>query len=214
MLKLASRNELGFLKHFGITMCDSQMQGVNARVLNAPEVLYRNLAKQTVRNGQWQMANSMSLFKSIELKNWVVVWLANRDTRKFKRMPIEQAKDRMYEFIRKVFSSKGLENAEPGWLDAERMDENQVFDAILQKFQNPQLVVFVISNDGQYENIKHLAERDGKYGFVTQCMKLEKLGQFVDDDFKLTNYLTNILLKVNAKLGGVNNKASYENITK
>lgn len=190
------------------------MQGVNARVLNAPEILYRNLAKQSVRNGQWQMANSMSLFKSPELTNWVVVWLANRDTRKFKRMPIEQAKDRLYEFIRKVFFSKGLENAEPGWLDAERMDENQVFDAILKKFQNPQLVVFVINSDGQYENIKHLAERDDKYGFVTQCMKLEKLGQFVDDDFKLTNYLTNILLKVNAKLGGVNNKASYDNIAK
>lgn len=190
------------------------MQRVNARVLNAPEILYRNLAKQTVRNGQWQMANSMSLFKSPELKNWAVVWMANKDTRKFRRTPIEQVKERMYDFIRKVFNSKGLTNNEPGWLDAEKMDLNEVFDAIQKDFGVPQLVVFVINNDDQYENIKHLAERDEKYGFITQCARLEKLGQFVDDDFKLTNYLTNILLKVNAKIGGVNNKASYENIVK
>ena len=189
------------------------MQAVKGRVLNAPEILYRNMAKQTVRNGAWQMENSMNLFKTPELKNWVVVWLANKDTRKFRRTPINDVKDKLFAHIQTAFNSRGLINAEPAWIDAERMNESEAFSEVRKKCVKPQICVFVINDGSQYETIKHLAERD-EFGFVTQCINLVKLGQFIDDDYKLQNYLSNILLKVNAKLGGVNNKTTYDKLKK
>lgn len=216
--KLAKRNDLAFLSNFGIKICESRMQEVSARVLNSPKVLYQNKIKEIDQKleykGTWLFDNSIKLFRAEELKSWAIVWLANRDTRKSKRMPINVVKDKLFEFIQKVFASHGVRNAEPEWIDAEEISEIEAFASVKENIKNPQLVIFVINDNSQYEEIKHFAERDSQYGFVTQCMRLEKLGQFIDNDSKLDNYLSNILLKVNAKLGGVNNKASYDHLAK
>jgi hypothetical protein len=85
--------------------------------------------------------------------------------------------------------------------DEEYKDKQDLDDAIgdyIQDHKGLRLIIFIIPKfDELYSNIKFISEIT--YGVVTQCVSQEKNRQFAQ-----MSYVSNLFLKINAKLGGSN----------
>jgi len=169
------------------TIADAPMQ-IEGRVLPAPKLLMNTELEP--RQGVWD-ARDRTFFKGCELKEWAVI---NYDT--------YTQKDPLTNFLTnltRMGKDRGMVMEWPVTIQNSRQ-QNPEREFVQMKEKNPnlQMIMIILGKGGDlYGRIKRTGDRE--VCVVTQCV----LGQNVQKNAPAT--VGNILLKINAKMGGTNN---------
>ncbi|KAF7831507.1 protein argonaute 4-like [Senna tora] len=186
------------LRNCGVSISTGFTQ-VEGRVLQAPRLKFGN-GEDNPRNGRWNF-NSKKIAQPSKIEQWAVVNFSARcDTRGLVRdllkcagmkgIPIEDPFD--------VFEENPQFRRAPPVVRVEKM-----FEEIQSKLPGPPKFLLCLLPERKNSDLygpwkrKNLAE----FGVVTQCIAPTRVND---------QYLTNVLLKINAKLGGLNSLLSIE----
>ncbi|KMS98061.1 hypothetical protein BVRB_4g096180 [Beta vulgaris subsp. vulgaris] len=190
------------LNSSGISI-NTQFARVDGRVLQPPQLRVGNGEDFSPRNGRWNF-NNKGLFEPAKpLQNWVIVNFSARvDMNTLCRDIVKcgQRKGMKVSDPFKVFNENPQDRRLPAPARVEKMMES-VKNGLPGP---PQMILCVLPEKkncdiyGPWKR-KNLAE----IGLVTQCIAPTRLND---------QYLTNVLLKINAKLGGLNSMLSIEHL--
>jgi len=194
------------LGQWGVRL-DATPMVIPARRLPPPVVNYKNNANkmESIRanNGSWNMA-SKQLLRPMPVTSWVAVCLG--DDSRIRLNPQQAA--RALEGLQAAMKAVGMQVSGlqcPTIFPAQGdklnpSDEASVGNWIMSKIKTkPQLIVCFLrgKNSWEYRQLKIFG--DARQGIATQCLAVDKV---------LTKgnaqYFANVVLKVNIKLGGVN----------
>jgi len=191
-----------YIRKFGLNITETPMT-VPSRVLQPPMLRYGPGSNQpTIRpsNGQWNMRDK-KLFKPQVINTWVVVIYETRQ--RFGEQVAENMVKGFIEGARSVGIT--VRSTEPliTWENGQGDISSQLKKAGKASYDRnnrtaPSLIVVVLPEIGNqiYTAVKHFG--DVEMGVATQCLKGSKC-------FRANlQYWANVMLKVNAKLGGVN----------
>ncbi|CAI9271843.1 unnamed protein product [Lactuca saligna] len=183
----------------GITISTTFTQ-VEGRVLEPPKLKFGRGGDMVPRGGRWNF-NNKTLIEPKRIANWVVVNFSARCDM-----------DALKNNLRICCQAKGIELDPPhGVLDENpqfkrspaRVRVDKMFEAIKKRLQGPPYFILCIlperKNSDIYGPWKRICLVD--HGIVTQCIAPTRIND---------QYVTNVLLKVNAKMGGINSLLSME----
>nr|GMD81033.1 protein argonaute 16-like [Ipomoea batatas] len=179
---------------------EKQLMQVEGRVLDTPKLKVGNGEDCIPHNGRWNFKNKQVL-KPSRIERWAVVNFSARcDTSHLSRELISCARN------------KGIHMERPHTLVEEDpqyrrsgpiVRVEKMFELIMSKIPGPpQLLLCVLperKNSDIYGPWKKKSLTD--VGIVTQCVSPTKIND---------HYLTNVLLKINTKLGGTNSLLAIE----
>ncbi|KAH9197843.1 hypothetical protein AeNC1_000210 [Aphanomyces euteiches] len=184
------------LQAFGLTVND-QMLAVQARHLPAPEIVYSNQVLERPQDGTWNLRGK-GLHTGKDLTSFAILNLGNPrdegDILTFFQAVVQQLRDlRM-----------GGPRLQPPILTRNRNQSIEVLfgdaiDAAKQVYGTPPRIVFCVNGGGDpiaYGDLKRAS--DVVFGIPSQCMLLKHVRP------KKAQYIANLMLKVNMKLGGMN----------
>ncbi|PQQ14068.1 protein argonaute 4 [Prunus yedoensis var. nudiflora] len=198
-LKINNYDAEPMLRSCGVSISSGFTQ-VEGRVLPAPRLKVGNGDDFFPRNGRWNF-NNKKLVKPTKIEKWAVVNFSARcDLKGLVRDLIKcgEMKGISIEPPFDVFEENPQSRRAPPMVRVERM-----FEDIQSKLPGqPQFLLCLLperKNSALYGpwKRKNLAE----YGIVTQCIAPTRVND---------QYLTNVLLKINAKLGGLNSLLAVE----
>ncbi|KAF9024374.1 Piwi-domain-containing protein [Hymenopellis radicata] len=193
---------------------DPEMTAVPARMLPAPTVSYRK-GGQTPRNGSWNITQAQFV-TGATIQSWWVL-LVNDNTAR--SIPTPDVLRPMVTGFSKKLAAAGMtmppavptlvntDWLEPVGRDPGRVQAQALIKDKLQKTLASQngrkpafiLVILSVRDNFIYSGIKRIC--DLELGMPTVCMQVEKA--FVDGN-RQDQYFSNVALKVNTKLGGIN----------
>ena len=193
----------GPLDGFNISV-DQEMIAVPIRVLQAPQVSY-GARSLTVINATWNVL-SVKFKRAARLATWGVIGVLDGG----RGVDQQSAQDLATGFWNKlkacgmhvpnspqILPTKQLPhpNQDPG-----RRKALDLIEEAIKRLGAPDMIVFLLSNrdDFIYPGIKTLC--DTKLGVHSVCMQIDN----VRDQKKQDQYFSNVALKVNTKMGGVN----------
>ncbi|KAG2274435.1 hypothetical protein Bca52824_056990 [Brassica carinata] len=202
-MKKSNYNADLVLQESGVSIGSSFIQ-VEGRVLPAPRLRIGNGEEFQPRNGRWNF-NKKKLVEPVTVTRWVVVnFSAGCDTDRLisdlircgqmKGMKVEPP-------YKVVFQEDPIYRGAPPNIRVEKMFEQ--IQSELRKEGKPKFILCILAEKknslvyGPWKK-KNLIE----HGIVTQCIAPPKN---VRDQ-----YITNVLLKINAKLGGLNSLLAME----
>ncbi|EJD43460.1 Piwi-domain-containing protein [Auricularia subglabra TFB-10046 SS5] len=226
-LALAGSNSFPVLKEFGLSV-SGQMTVIPARRLNPPRIMYLKGAVNA-NEGSWNIVNVM-FHRGARAPLWHVLYVNDTSKRSEFSRPDDPKLLALLETFQRKCSSSGMQMPKYKDLKAVKLDPQHrdndprreaamaaVENTLQQLLQNPataKTVSFVLvllqhRDDYIYPCIKRLAAV--KFGVHTQCMQLEKAmprnrGEDTVDTRRQDQYMSNVALKVNTKLGGINHK--------
>ncbi|XP_007049194.2 PREDICTED: protein argonaute 16 [Theobroma cacao] len=192
-------NEDPVLSACGIST-GKQLTEVDGRVLEAPRLKVGNHEVCIPRNGRWNF-NNKKLLDPKKIERWIVVnFSACCDISRISRDLISCARNKGIQMER----PHTLIEEDPQTVGASPAARVEVmFDLIKSKLPGPPdfilCVLPVRKNSDIYGPWKKKCLSD--IGIVTQCICPVKVND---------QYLTNVLLKINAKLGGINSLLEVE----
>lgn len=188
------------------------MMTIPAHILDPINILYNSNQTIRTRDGQWRMQNRMTFLEPGSLSSWLIIWTCKDDRKDDKyndmiRMKLRQG------LLATVKRSGIKVLKDPIMQNLSRFSIEEIFKLIKEKVrEKPQLIVFIINDlNDCYNKIKSIAELE--CGYVTQCMKFDKLVSQMDfkvdpdqvqNDRRLSSYLENVCQKINSKIGGIN----------
>ena len=187
------------LKHFGINV-DESMAVVDGRLIAPPVVRFDKGEATPSTSGQWELKGKGFLkTNTTPLKSWAVCTVASRRGSKPDKDAVQRC---ITEFVKGYQGHGGkVENKQPAMSVAQGHDVGAWVTAAWNAAGNqvqsrPQLLVFILpdTNATTYGRIKRSAEC--RYGVVSQCM------QYAHVRRRAPQYISNVCMKVNAKLGG------------
>ncbi|KAI6160674.1 argonaute-like protein [Pisolithus thermaeus] len=173
-----------------------------ARILPPPKLRYGQGGPQTVvtpSNGSWNMIDKR-FFRPATIDRWIVVIYECQ-----KHFNQQAAQDMITRFVQRCrdFGMRVNDtNPMVTWQHSQGRIVDQLRHASSECYrktqQRPSLVVVVLPNNPSdiYTAVKHFG--DVTAGVATQCMQSSKCYR------EKTHYYTNVCLKVNVKLGGIN----------
>ncbi|KKA28966.1 hypothetical protein TD95_000893 [Thielaviopsis punctulata] len=180
-----------YLKHFGVKINNSFAE-TQARVLPPPSLTYARNKMNPGTSGRW-MIRGESFFKGCErpLEKWAVINGAGI------------SKPDMDHFIRslvQIYRSHGGRISENGAVidDSGSSKSLSRLRESLKKHERPFQYVFYITNSKaahQYEQIKRFF--DCEVGIMSQVVQAQQVRK------KSPQYVSNVCMKMNAKLGGI-----------
>ncbi|XP_046448978.1 protein argonaute-2-like isoform X2 [Daphnia pulex] len=188
-----------YAQHFGISV-DTQMAKIQGRVLPTPKLVYgdRECSSIIPKDGVWNMRN----MKFIEAKAMNSFGLIN----------ITRCGDREINFFIEALTKAGREmGMSMGQLLFNRpcgaRDLESNMKMAKQKFPQLQIIFVIINRKGDpaYEIVKRVGDLDLK--ITTQCIQQKNV---VGRNGPDPSTMANICLKLNAKLGGINNLISRD----
>ncbi|XP_031490006.1 protein argonaute 4-like [Nymphaea colorata] len=184
----------------GINFSDQFVQ-LEGRILPSPKLVFGNGESFAPRNGRWNL-NQKQMLQPIRIQRWAIVNFSARcDTEHLARELINTGRNKGIQ-IEPPFAtfeeSPQFRNASP----VVRVDK--MFDQLKSGLPGPpEFILCVLSerkNSYVYGPWKKKTLSD--VGIVTQC---------IAPSHKINDqYLTNVLLKINSKLGGINSLLSIE----
>ncbi|KAI5674501.1 hypothetical protein M9H77_14865 [Catharanthus roseus] len=198
-LKINNYDAEPLLRSCGISI-GRNFAEIDGRVLPAPRLKVGNGEDFFPRNGRWNF-NNKKLVEPAKVERWAVVNFSARcDIRSLVRDFIKcgEMKGIMVEQPFDVFEEDQKFRRAPPLVRVEKM-----FEEVQSKLPGPPKFLLCLLPERKNCDIygpwkkKCLAE----YGIVTQCMAPTRVND---------QYLTNVLLKVNAKLGGLNSMLVVE----
>ncbi|KAG0358543.1 Eukaryotic translation initiation factor 2C, partial [Gamsiella multidivaricata] len=200
LLPLLDFDRNRYLKGFQMEI-SKEMTTVPARVLAPPDVMYRGGVSVRPSYGSWQLNPSRKMVQGSTLSSWGVLIYEREDRLR---------RDAVQHFIRELNATlveNGMDvrqRAPPVMYAAAGSLEKNV-ESMIARIQEqfkapPQLILVVMPSKCQtYSAIKTYCETVHRIGVMTQCA----LSRNVLRANK--QYCGNIGLKINAKLGGMNN---------
>jgi eukaryotic translation initiation factor 2C len=223
-LKMLNWQSDPFLKQHGLQI-DARKTIVDARLLPAPSVKYGQGEAKPGTSGRWDLKGKKFLTPNpVPLKSWGVCVVAGRRGGKPDRSVIENF---VKQFIT-VYQSHGgrVENKTPELVAGEGEDAGAWVTEVWNKTgmrnnMRPQILMFILpdKNAVAYGRIKRSCEC--RYGVVSQCVQFvhaqkaqpqvftQSFSAFgTDADFRTSQYLSNVCMKFNAKLGGSTARAT------
>ena len=188
---------------FGLKMSKDQLK-TNARVLPAPGIEFGgNKIEQPGTKGRWDLRGKKFLTpNTVEpLTRWGIGVFPGRTN--FTKPQIEQFATN---FARAYRDHGGKVNNAPPYIMQLPADPGQAVEALHTQTGNvmkgkPQILIFLVQDKNAFHYTRIKKSADCRYGVVSQVMQLAQVlkgnGQ----------YYSNVLMKVNAKLGGSTCKA-------
>ncbi|XP_076229026.1 protein argonaute-2-like [Nomia melanderi] len=183
------------MKEFNLSV-SQKFEEIPARVLEAPKLKYARQEPVRVTKGVWR-ADKFLNPSNLGDNEWTIL---NLDT----RVQDRQLQDGLHKKLREGgnFINMVIGKAQTPFASfpiyGKGIGNISTFFAEKKK-QGIKLVVVVIPNiDNAYSVVKQISELKIRGGVVTQCIKSKTLEKLTDAT------VTNILLKINSKLNGVN----------
>lgn len=201
-LTVLAHGQSDYVREFGMAV-DPNPMVVKARVIAPPTLRYGQGSKQATIspfNGKWNMTDK-KLFRPQVIKNWIIVIYENQA-----RFQTHTPESIAAAFCRgaesvgmKVADREPLIFWENGHGNIPEQLKKNGLTCLQQKQQPPDLIVVILPEGGNhiYTAVKHFG--DILMGVATQCLKFSKCGN------ANMQYWANVMLKVNVKLGGINN---------
>ncbi|XP_074321214.1 protein argonaute 4A-like isoform X2 [Silene latifolia] len=187
------------LRSSGIAI-NNQFLGIEGRVLTAPKLRVGNGEDLIPQRGRWNF-NKKTLLDAIKLERWAILNFSARvdmDSLKRDLVKCGQNKGMRVNYPLGVFFESSQDRSYPAEKRVDMMLENVQSELR----EPPQLLLCILSdrkNSDIYGPLKKKCLVD--LGVVTQCIAPKRLND---------QYLTNVLLKINAKLDGLNSKLAVE----
>lgn len=215
----------GPLAGFGVEI-SNQMSVVPARILPPPGISY-GMGKINVKDGSWNILN-VKFRRGADMSRWAVMLVqeGRTFTRRGDPLEFDGADDPQLTAFWKAFSNKcqasgmTVPNSRPTILVTPTLDRSQdagraaamtqikkTLMSGLDPKNKPHFVLVLLSGIDKfiYPGIKQLC--DSVLGIHTVHMLLEKAR---GDPRKQDQYFSNVALKVNSKLGGLNHQIDQE----
>ncbi|XP_069477786.1 protein argonaute-2 isoform X3 [Ambystoma mexicanum] len=204
LMRSASFNTDPYVREFGILVKDD-MTDVTGRVLQPPSILYGgrvweepnallNKAIATPVQGVWDMRNKQ-FHTGIEIKVWAIACFAPQ------RQCTEVHLKSFTEQLRKISRDAGMPiQGQPCFCKyAQGADSVEpMFRHLKNTYSGLQLVVVILPGKTPvYAEVKRVG--DTVLGMATQCVQMKNVQRTTPQT------LSNLCLKINVKLGGVNN---------
>lgn len=179
---------------------EKQLAQVQGRVLEAPKLKVGNGEEFVPHNGRWSFKNK-KVFTPTKIELWAVVNFSARcDASYLSRELINCGRNKGI-IINRPFSLLEEDQHNRKYGPVVRVEK--MFEQILAKFTRaPEFLLCILpekKNCDIYGPWKKVCLSD--HGIPTQCMCPVKIND---------QYLTNVLLKINSKLGGVNSLLAME----
>lgn len=189
------------LKAFGLDV-EPRMVETTGRQLPPPTIEYSGGARENPRDGAWNMRGK-KFNKPAQLTSWAVISMA--DARYCNQASIEQ-------FFKAVMAQMGQlgmrcpPKVPPVLLKQRREDSvrgmfQAAVKAATQTFKTTPQIIWMINPrmDAQtYGELKLMSDSEAGMGILSQCMLSKHIPKCSPQ------YIANILMKVNTKLGGMN----------
>ena len=192
------------LKAFGLKI-DRKNSVVDARIIPAPTVKFGTGEAKPGTSGRWDLKGKKFLQPNVTpLKSWAVCVIPGRRGGKPDKAVIETF---IKEFV-KIYQNHGgrVENRQPAMSLAAGDDVSKWVTAAWNAAGNqvqsrPQILVFILPDKDSkvYGRIKRSCEC--RYGVISQCM------QYANVQKCQAQYISNVCMKFNAKLGGTTCRA-------
>ncbi|RHY33456.1 hypothetical protein DYB32_001639 [Aphanomyces invadans] len=185
------------LSAFGLTV-SSTMLAVEARQLPDPELVYSNQSYERPREGTWNLRGK-GFYEGMDLDSFAIINLGDqreeRNIAGFFRKLVDQLGALNMRGPRgpvpDVISRHRNQSVEDVFADAVRYAE--------KTYGMPPKVVFCVNGNGDTTNYADLKRAsDINFGIPSQCMLQRHIGK------ASPQYIANIMMKVNMKLGGRN----------
>ncbi|KAH7290287.1 hypothetical protein KP509_30G040900 [Ceratopteris richardii] len=191
------------IRDFNIKI-DTKMRKIPGRLLDTPTLIFGGSMTDMPRGGRWNM-NNKSLAQAVDVSSWAVL---NFDGR---LQP--PAVERIAKDLFRVCTTKGMKMVPPSVIYSEprnnqRLPYAERVQLVIREVQSQlkQAPVFILcilperKTSGLYGPLKKLLET--KMSVITQCIAPPKLLK--------DQYLTNVALKINVKVGGYNSFLALE----
>lgn len=190
------------LQEFEIDL-DLEPIKVAGKVLVPPTIVYKDGSTEKPRDGNWR---NNKLFQPARLENWIVFNLSKRN-------------DILQQFLKELIAKAkflGLSASDPitimptngNGVNQMVIDAHKLFNNHEKKHKisgvNRLILFFGPKQDEIYAQVKWFGECKSKgiqTGLVTQGIDMYKV---LDKIKNLNQYLANVILKINVKLGGMN----------
>ena len=177
------------------------------RAVSTPEILYKDGKTSNSRMGAWNKQNNVHYFKPVEIKTWFII--GAEPEKFFKKSDIDTCGEKFM----KVAKDCGVTMGKPlTTILKQNQDKNARMNELEKLIKacvgrKAQLIMLIIGqNDGYlYNKMKSLG--DVKYGIHTQCI----LSKNAKGNKLNPNLINNVMLKINAKLYGINNQLKAKN---
>ncbi|KAF9732031.1 hypothetical protein PMIN06_000183 [Paraphaeosphaeria minitans] len=198
------------LKSFNLQITPGLIK-VPGRVLNGPKVIYKGNKSTETRFGSWNMMNiKFNAGATIPDRKWsfmMIAWQGGRDP--FEKPQFDAVMREFHQGLITIGINAGAPL--PGNRIPITYPEDPALDAAFKRAQGAglQLLVLILPEASipLYKQIKTLADK--VYGIHTICCVAQKLAK----DRGRDQYIANVALKVNLKLGGVNQVVEPKNLS-
>ncbi|TBU42174.1 argonaute-like protein [Dichomitus squalens] len=204
-LEVLDYGQSEYLRHFGMEVSpNAEVESIQARILDPPTLMYGQGSRQptiTPRDGAWNMVDK-KLYRPAAINRWVIV-IYEREQRFNRAAAQELARNFLGAFeavgVNVTENDPVIIHDQPQRIyDSLQASGRRCIEKHNGKGPGPDLIVVVIpeSSADVYQAVKHFG--DVQRGVATQCLKSYKC--------KGANrqYFSNVVLKINVKLGGVN----------
>uniref|UniRef100_A0A8C1QDN6 Argonaute RISC component 1 n=1 Tax=Cyprinus carpio TaxID=7962 RepID=A0A8C1QDN6_CYPCA len=184
-----------YIQEFGIKVKDD-MAEVTGRVLPAPILQYggRNRAIATPNQGVWDMRGKQ-FFNGIEIKVWAIACFAPQ------KQCREEVLKNFTDQLRKISKDAGMPiQGQPCFCKyAQGADSVEpMFRHLKNTYSGLQLIIVILPGKTPvYAEVKRVG--DTLLGMATQCVQVKNVVKTSPQT------LSNLCLKINVKLGGINN---------
>uniref|UniRef100_A0A671XJY5 Argonaute RISC component 1 n=1 Tax=Sparus aurata TaxID=8175 RepID=A0A671XJY5_SPAAU len=195
LMKNANFNLDPYIQEFGIKVKDD-MAEVTGRVLPAPILQYggRNRAIATPNQGVWDMRGKQ-FYNGIEIKVWAIACFAPQ------KQCREEVLKNFTDQLRKISKDAGMPiQGQPCFCKyAQGADSVEpMFRHLKNTYSGLQLIIVILPGKTPvYAEVKRVG--DTLLGMATQCVQVKNVVKTSPQT------LSNLCLKINVKLGGINN---------
>ncbi|RWS21201.1 protein argonaute-2-like protein, partial [Leptotrombidium deliense] len=191
-----------FMTEFGFSV-NRNLVKLSGRVIPSPNLKYGDeVVFKDTSQGEWvmQIPEPKKFFDGVVITKWIIAelsiedeWLPKSFVDEFQRKLMKTAK-KMGVTMSAPLSGEWNRH---DFVDIENL-KAKIFQTVLKEVPDLQLILFIIPDvDGCYYGTKKLADLD--FGIATQCCN-KKQG----DKMLQVSYVSNLMLKINAKMNGVN----------
>lgn len=194
LIKKADFNNDPFVQEFGLNISNSLME-VRGRVLPPPKLQYggRNKQQALPNQGVWDMRGKQ-FFMGVQISQWAIACFAPQRTVR------EEALRTFTQNLQKISNDAGMPIVGQPCFCKYATGPDQVepmFRYLKTSFKGLQLVVVVLPGKTPvYAEVKRVG--DTVLGMATQCVQAKNVNKTSPQT------LSNLCLKINVKLGGVN----------
>ncbi|CAG2161723.1 unnamed protein product [Oppiella nova] len=195
LVNKADFNNDPYVKEFGLSISNMMME-VKGRVLPPPKLQYGGRTKQQAipNQGVWDMRGKQ-FHTGVEIRTWSIACFAPQRTCR------EDSLRNFTQQLQKISNDAGMPIIGQPCFCKYATGPDQVepmFRYLKQTFQGLQLVVVVLPGKTPvYAEVKRVG--DTVLGMATQCVQAKNVNKTSPQT------LSNLCLKINVKLGGINN---------